>query len=170
MLLRRAKYVRVRSKLPQNLNKTTSHLPEVFKSRYTHDFNTDTDFFSFMAKDIESVSDKTAVVCGASGRSLTYQQLFDQAKQIGFSLQKRGYRPGDMAAIFSPNIPEYILTILGETFSAFLVVSHDSIRGCVRPLVRWSDGPLVPRLVMLLSRRAETSRRMTYFVYTNLYL
>ena len=25
----------------------------------------------------------------------------------------------------------------------FLVESHDSIRGCVRPLVRWSVGPLV---------------------------
>ena len=30
---------------------------------------------------------------------------------------------------------------------AFLVVSHDSIRGCVHPLVRLSVGPLV----MLLS-------------------
>ena len=37
-------------------------------------------------------------------------------------------------------------------------MSHDSIRECVRPLVRRSVGPLV----MLLSRRAETSRRTTY--------
>ena len=43
-------------------------------------------------------------------------------------------------------------------FNLFLVVSHDSIRGCVRRSVRWSVRPPV----MLLSRQT------TYFVYTNL--
>ena len=56
--------------------------------------------------------------------------------------------------------------------TTFLVVSHDSIRGCVRPSVGRSVRRLVRRLVrrsvMLLSRRAETSRRTIYFVYTNL--
>ena len=42
---------------------------------------------------------------------------------------------------------------------SFLVVSHDSIRGCVRLSVGWSVGPSVRRSVMLLSRRAERSRR-----------
>ena len=54
----------------------------------------------------------------------------------------------------------------------YSVVSHDSIRGCVRPLVGPSVGRSISRSVcrsvILLSQRAETSRRTTYFVYTNL--
>ena len=100
---------------------TTSQLQEVFKSRYTADCPTDVDFYSFMAEDHAAVADKLAVICGASGRSLTYKQLFKQAKQIGISLQQRGYRQGDMAAIFAPNIPEYILTVLGEFWKSPVV-------------------------------------------------
>ena len=40
------------------------------------------------------------------------------------------------------------------------------LRGCVR----LSVGPSVRPSVMLFSRRAETSRRTTYFVYTNLFV
>ena len=67
----------------------------------------------------------------------------------------------------------------------FLVGKHDSIRGCVHPLVDLLVGMLgarsvallvsplfgllVGQSVMLLSQRAETSRQTTYFVYTNLF-
>ena len=73
-----------------------------------------------MAKDIAPVADKLALICGASGRKLTYKQVFDQAKQIGLSLQERGYRHGDVAAVFAPNIPEYVLTLLGKLCKIFL--------------------------------------------------
>ena len=56
-------------------------------------------------------------------------------------------------------------------------MSHDSIRGCVHPSVGpsvgWSVGPSVGPSVgwsvcNAFARRAETSRRTTYFAYTNL--
>jgi len=93
----------------------------VFKSKYTMDLSAEKDFFSYMSEDFESVADKEAVICGRSGRSLTYQQLFDQAKQIGVSLQRRGYRHGDVAAIFAPNIPEYTVTVLGCAYAGLTV-------------------------------------------------
>ena len=50
-------------------------------------------------------------------------------------------------------------------FFVFLVVSHDSIRGCVRPsvgpLVRWSVGPLV----MLLSAGRDEPANDLFRVY-----
>jgi len=100
---------------------TTPHFQELFKSRYTADLPTDEDFYSYMAKDIAPVADKLALICGASGRKLTYKQVFDQAKQIGLSLQERGYRHGDVAAVFAPNIPEYVLTLLGCAYAGLSV-------------------------------------------------
>ena len=61
----------------------------------------------------ERHSDETALICGASGRKLTYKEVFTQAAQLGRSLQERGYRKGDVAAILSPNLPEYFITLLG---------------------------------------------------------
>ena len=101
-------------RLPRRCLSTTTPLQETFKSLYTADMAEGYDFFSFMSKDIDLFQDKVALICGASGRSLTYKEVFDQAKQIGISLQQRGYRKGDMAAIFSPNIPEYVVTVLGK--------------------------------------------------------
>ena len=75
----------------------------------------------------------------------------------------------------------------------FLVVTRDSLRGCVcpsvgpsvRPSVRWSVHPSVTRFFWFtenawnrarsgqrsirMARRAEIRRRTTYFVYTNLF-
>ena len=48
----------------------------------------------------------------------------------------------DPVAVSSEQELSYTIDI---SFSGFLVVSHDSIRGCVRPLVRWSVGPSVRR-------------------------
>ena len=53
--------------------------------------------------------------------------------------------------------------------NGFLVVSHDSIKGCVRPSVGRSVGRSVGWSVTSFFRRAGTSRRTTFFVYTNLF-
>lgn len=66
------------------------------------------DFYSWISEDVEELALQNAVICGSSGRTLTYRDLMDQAKQLGLSLQQRGYRQGDMAAILAPNIPEYV--------------------------------------------------------------
>ena len=53
---------------------------------------------------------------------------------------------------------------------SFLVVSHDSIRGRVRPLVRWSVRRSVGPSVTSFFGGQKRRRRTTYFVYTNLFL
>ena len=95
------------------LLQTSTTLAESFKSKHWIDIP-ELDFFSYMNKHTAKYADKKAVICGMSGQTLTYKQLFDQAEQLGKSLQQRGYRKGDMAAILAPNIPEYIVTILGN--------------------------------------------------------
>jgi len=99
---------------------TSASLAESFKSKHWIDIP-DVDFFSYMNKHTAKYADKKAVICGMSGQTLTYKQLFDQAEQLGKSLQQRGYRKGDMAAILAPNIPEYIVTILGCAYAGLAI-------------------------------------------------
>jgi len=96
----------------------TTHGPQtIYKSNCPVDIP-QLDFFSYMSKDVnKSNSSKTAIICGISGKKYTYQEVLDLSEKIGKGLLRRGYRKGDMAAIYSPNIPEYFLTILGCAYA-----------------------------------------------------
>ena len=92
---------------------TSASLTEVFKSRHTVE-SPKTDFYTWISENAEEYPMKDAIICGASHRKLTFRDVMDQAKQLGLSLQQRGYRQGDMAAILAPNIPEYVVTMIGK--------------------------------------------------------
>jgi len=51
--------------------------------------------------------DKPALIDAASGRTITYRQLYDSVQAVAASLAARGLRKGDVFAIYSPNVPEY---------------------------------------------------------------
>ena len=51
--------------------------------------------------------DKHALIDAASGRAITYRQLYDSVQAVAASLAARGLRKGDVFAIYSPNVPEY---------------------------------------------------------------
>jgi acyl-CoA synthetase (AMP-forming)/AMP-acid ligase II len=50
---------------------------------------------------------RPALVDGPSGRSITYDQLAGAVRSVAAGLAERGFRKGDVMAIFSPNLPEY---------------------------------------------------------------
>jgi acyl-CoA synthetase (AMP-forming)/AMP-acid ligase II len=50
---------------------------------------------------------KAALIDGASGRTLSYAQLWTQVRHVAKSLVQRGYRKGDVFALYSSNLPEY---------------------------------------------------------------
>jgi acyl-CoA synthetase (AMP-forming)/AMP-acid ligase II len=52
-------------------------------------------------------SDKPAFVDGPTGRTLTYGQWAEGVRRTARGLVARGFRKGDVFAIFSPNVPEY---------------------------------------------------------------
>ena len=59
------------------------------------------------------LGDKPALIDGPTGRTLTYRQLADGARRMAAGLAKRGFRKGDVLAIYSPNVPEYAIVFLG---------------------------------------------------------
>jgi acyl-CoA synthetase (AMP-forming)/AMP-acid ligase II len=51
--------------------------------------------------------DKPALIDAASGRTITYRQLFESVHRVAAGLSARGLSKGDVFAIYSPNLPEY---------------------------------------------------------------
>jgi len=56
-----------------------------------------------------SIKDKSALIDGPTGRSLTYAELEAAVRRVAASLAKRGFKKGDVFAIFSTNCPEYAI-------------------------------------------------------------
>ena len=75
----------------------------------------------------DRLADKPALIDGPSGRTLTFGQLADGIKAVAGGLHARGFRKGDVLAIYCPNMPEYALV-----FNA--VASVGGINTTVNPL------------------------------------
>src|SRR5215208_2582336 len=73
------------------------------------------------------LADKPALVDGPGGRTLTYGQLAATISRAAAGLAERGFRHGDVLAIYSPNLPEYAIA-----FHA--AASLDGIVTTVNPL------------------------------------
>ncbi|HKA63778.1 MAG TPA: 4-coumarate--CoA ligase family protein [Methylomirabilota bacterium] len=59
------------------------------------------------------LGDKPALIDAPTGRTLTYRQLLDGARRTAAGLVRRGFRKGDVFAIYCPNLPEYAIVFLG---------------------------------------------------------
>src|SRR5438552_4064449 len=63
----------------------------------------------FILESTADLKDKPALIDGPTGRVLTYAQFEDSARRVAASLAKRGFKKGDVFAIFSTNCPEYAI-------------------------------------------------------------
>jgi acyl-CoA synthetase (AMP-forming)/AMP-acid ligase II len=70
-------------------------------------------FDRFVLHKAAALGDKPALVDISTGYTLTYAQLARRVAQLAAGLRKRGFRKGDVMAIFSPNLPDYAVAFLG---------------------------------------------------------
>jgi acyl-CoA synthetase (AMP-forming)/AMP-acid ligase II len=54
-------------------------------------------------------AERPALIDGVSGRVLTYAQLAGAVRAAAAGLARRGFRQGDVLALLSPNLPEYVV-------------------------------------------------------------
>ena len=54
-------------------------------------------------------AERSALIDGMSGRSMTYAQLRAAVRAAAAGLARRGLRKGDVLALYSPNLPEYVV-------------------------------------------------------------
>src|SRR5512132_4670656 len=61
----------------------------------------------YVLRHAERLRDRPAMIDGPTGRALTFGQLADSIRRVATGLARRGFRKGDVFAIYSPNLPEY---------------------------------------------------------------
>jgi len=81
----------------------------LFKSPYPDVEIPDIDLTTYFLSRIKEFGNKTAVINGITGQSYSYEQLGAAIKKAAFGLYRRGMKKGDVFAIYSPNLPEYII-------------------------------------------------------------
>ena len=62
---------------------------------------------AFVLRQAERLADKPAIIDGPTGRTLSYGQFADMVRRVATSLDRRGFRKGDVFAVYSHNVPEY---------------------------------------------------------------
>jgi acyl-CoA synthetase (AMP-forming)/AMP-acid ligase II len=63
----------------------------------------------YVLRRAEELADKPALIDGLTNRTLTYKDLSRSVRSAAAGLAERGFRKGDVCAIFSPNLPEYAI-------------------------------------------------------------
>ena len=63
----------------------------------------------FVLERAQSLGDKPALIEGISGRVTSYAQLADAISRVAASLDRRGFKKGDVFGILSPNVSEYAI-------------------------------------------------------------
>ena len=97
----------------------------------------DVSITDYVLRHAERLRDRPAMIDGPTGRTLTFGQLADSICRVATGLAGRGFRKGDVLAIYSPNLPEYAVI-----FHA--VASLGGINTTVNPL--YTAGELAKQL------------------------
>src|SRR2546421_3762700 len=79
----------------------------IFRGPYPEVSIPEVSLTDFIFNSTDQIKDKPALVDGPSGRTYTYAQFEDAVRRVASSLAKRGFKKGDVFAIFSTNCLEY---------------------------------------------------------------
>ncbi|MCX7752996.1 MAG: 4-coumarate--CoA ligase family protein [Blastocatellia bacterium] len=63
----------------------------------------------FVLEQAERRGEKPALIDGPTGRAVSYRELAESVRRVAAGLWARGFRKGDVLAIYSPNLPEYAI-------------------------------------------------------------
>jgi acyl-CoA synthetase (AMP-forming)/AMP-acid ligase II len=81
----------------------------IFKSPHAPVTIPETTLTDYVLRHAEERGDKPALIDGPSGRTYTYAQLPVLIKRLAAGFAAHGVKRGDVFAIYSPNLPEYVL-------------------------------------------------------------
>ncbi|HEU5437688.1 MAG TPA: AMP-binding protein [Ktedonobacterales bacterium] len=84
----------------------------IFRSPYLDVTIPDIPLTPFLLRHAERLAEKPALIDGASGRRYTYGELAATVGRLAGNLARRGFQKGDVLALYCPNSPEYIITLL----------------------------------------------------------
>src|SRR5918912_3047807 len=81
----------------------------------------------FVLEHAKEWAEEPALIDGMTGRQLTYRALVDGVNRVASALHRRGFRKGDVFAIFSPNLIEYPVAFHGVASAGGVVTTINSL-------------------------------------------
>ena len=88
----------------------------------------DTTLTDYVLRHEVDLADKPALVDGPTGRALTFGQLGAAVRSFAGGLAARGFGPGDVLALMSPNLPEYAIVFHGTAYAGAVVTTINPTR------------------------------------------
>ena len=90
-------------------NSTFTVTDMIFRSPLPETEIPDAALSDYVFADAEQHAGKAALIDGVSGRALTYGELLEAVRRAATGLARRGFKKGDVLAILSPNLSEYVV-------------------------------------------------------------
>jgi acyl-CoA synthetase (AMP-forming)/AMP-acid ligase II len=81
----------------------------------------------FVLHRAEELGEEPALIDGLTGRTLSYGALADGVKRVASALRRRGFKKGDVFAIFSPNLIEYPIAFFAVASLGGVVTTINSL-------------------------------------------
>lgn len=82
---------------------------------------------AFVLDRAAELGDRPALIDGPSGRTITYAGLAGAVQALAGGLAARGFGPGDVFAIFTPNVPEYAIVFHGTLAAGAATTTVNSL-------------------------------------------
>jgi acyl-CoA synthetase (AMP-forming)/AMP-acid ligase II len=134
--------------------------PAVIRSPWPEPEIPDLDFASYVLRHAEQLADHPALVDATDGRTLTYGQLAVAARRTAAGLAARGFGRGDVLAIYSPNVPEFAVTVLGVAMAGGATTTANPLytAGELAQQLRDSGASIVVSVGPFMDRAREAAR------------
>jgi acyl-CoA synthetase (AMP-forming)/AMP-acid ligase II len=99
----------------------------IFRSTYREVAIPEVALVEFVLHRAEELADKPALINGLTGHVTTYGELAQLVKRVAAGLSARGLQKGDVLAIFSPNLPEYVVAFYAAILLGGIVTTINPI-------------------------------------------
>jgi acyl-CoA synthetase (AMP-forming)/AMP-acid ligase II len=121
----------------------------------------DVDFAAHVLRHAERLADHPAIVEATGGRTLTYRGLAAAARRAAGGLMARGFGRGDVLAIYSPNLPEFAVTVLGVAMAGGTTTTANPLYTAdeLAHQLRDSGARIVVSVAPFMDRAKEAARK-----------
>jgi len=131
----------------------------IFRSPHPHVSVPEISFSDFLLGGCRVRGEAPAFVDGPTGRVLTFAQLAESAESFAAGLTAAGLERGAVVAIFSPNLPEYAVVVIGAIRAGCVVTTINSLltAGEIGQQLRDCGAELIVTVPELACRAAEAA-------------
>ncbi len=135
--------------------------PAVVSSPWPAPAIPDLDFAGHVLRHAERLADHPALVDTADGRALSYGALATAARRTAAGLAARGFGRADVLAIYSPNVPEFAVLVLGAAIAGGTTTMINPLYavGELAYQLRDSGARIIVTIPPLMGRASEAARQ-----------